>query len=86
MTQPKTVKDLLIFPASFNLSPSAAVDFCLSDPAKSTKCNLDCFNIYIPFLNLFINLIFTDYKIKCIYFLLKIKLCFQWSWKKSNEI
>jgi len=40
---PKVVKDLLIFPAYFNRSPEAAVIFCLSDPAKSTKCNLGVF-------------------------------------------
>ncbi len=43
ITQPKTVRDLLIFPASLSLSPTAAVYFYLSEPAKSTKCNFDVF-------------------------------------------
>ena len=37
ITHPNTVRDLLILVASFNLSPAAAVCFCLSEPAKSTK-------------------------------------------------
>lgn len=49
MTMPKVVKDLLIFPAYFNRSPEAAVIFCLSDPAKSTKCNLGVFKTWVPF-------------------------------------
>jgi len=53
MTHPKIVRDLFIFPASFNLSPYAAVSFYLSDPAKSTKCNLDFFTIFMPFFELF---------------------------------
>lgn len=35
------VKDLLMLDASFNLSPAAKVDFCFSEPARSTKCILE---------------------------------------------
>ena len=49
ITKPKTVKDLLMFAASFSLSPVAAVNFYLSLPAKSTKFNL-LFLVYIPFV------------------------------------
>ena len=49
MTHPSTVKDLLIFVASFNLSPAAAVYFYLSEPAKSTKCNFAVFVLRTPF-------------------------------------
>ena len=48
MTIPKVVKDLLIFPASFSLSPVAFVIFCLSEPAKSTKCNLGVLSTFFP--------------------------------------
>ena len=49
MTHPSTVRDLLILVASFNLSPAAAVYFYLSEPAKSTKCNLAYLVLMIPF-------------------------------------
>lgn len=41
ITDPKTVRDLLIFLASFSLSPEALVLFYLSEPARSTKFNFD---------------------------------------------
>lgn len=41
ITQPNTVKDLFMFVASFKRSPTAAVYFYLSEPAKSTKWSLD---------------------------------------------
>ena len=50
ITSPSVVKDLLIFVASFNLSPAAAVYFCLSEPARSTKCNLELFTFITPSL------------------------------------
>lgn len=49
ITIPRVVNDLLILLASFNLSPIAAVLFCLSEPAKSTKWILDFFNMLLPF-------------------------------------
>ena len=39
-TCPKVRRLPLIMLASFNRSPSALVDFCLSDPARSTRVNL----------------------------------------------
>jgi hypothetical protein len=57
ITIPKVVRDLLIFPASFNLSPVANVAFCLSDPAKSTKCSLGVFRYLRPSVS---NLIAKD--------------------------
>ena len=48
ITMPRVVSDLLIFPASFNRSPEALVIFCLSDPARSTKCSFGVFNIFLP--------------------------------------
>ncbi len=48
MTMPRVVKDLLIFPAYFNLSPVAIVIFCLYDPAKSTKCSLGVLRTFLP--------------------------------------
>ena len=41
-------KDLLIFPASLILWPWAFVYFCLSLPAKSTRCNLEVLVIINP--------------------------------------
>ena len=49
--KPKVVKDLFIPEASFNLSPSEPDYFCLSDPAKSTKCNLEVFTFKTPSLS-----------------------------------
>lgn len=49
ITIPNVVSDLLILLASFNLSPSAAVLFCLYEPAKSTKWILDFLSILCPF-------------------------------------
>ena len=49
MTYPNMVRDLLMFPASFNLFPAAADNFYLSDPAKSTKFNLEVVVIFISF-------------------------------------
>ncbi len=49
ITLPNTVRLLLIFPASFSLSPREPVIVYLSDPAKSTKCNLELLTIYKPF-------------------------------------
>lgn len=40
MTIPRVVSDLLMLLASFKRSPMHAVDFCRSEPAKSTKCSL----------------------------------------------
>ncbi len=48
ITIPKVVRDLFIFPAYFNRSPVAIVIFCLSEPAKSTKCNFGVFKIFFP--------------------------------------
>ena len=48
MTIPSEVRDLLMLPASFNRSPEAAVIFCLSDPARSTKCSLGVLRILWP--------------------------------------
>ena len=48
MTIPKVVRDLLIFPASFSLSPDAFVIFCLYDPARSTKCSLGVLRTFFP--------------------------------------
>ena len=48
ITKPKVVKDLLILVASFNLSPTAAVYFYLSEPARSTKCSFELFIFYMP--------------------------------------
>ncbi len=48
ITIPRVVKDLLIFPASFSRSPVAIVIFCLSEPARSTKCSLGVFNTFFP--------------------------------------
>ena len=48
MTMPKVVSDLLIFPAYLSLSPVAMVIFCLSEPARSTKCSLGVFSTFFP--------------------------------------
>lgn len=53
MTIPKVVKDLLILPAYFNLSPDAAVIFCLSDPAKSTKWSFGVLRTCAPLTYVF---------------------------------
>lgn len=34
---PSCERDRLMFPASFKRSPAAPVNFCLSDPARSTR-------------------------------------------------
>lgn len=47
MTIPKLVKDLLICEAYFNLSPEAEVNFCLSEPAKSTKQSFADINFFL---------------------------------------
>jgi hypothetical protein len=51
MTFPNDVKDMFIFVAYNNLSPVEPVLLCLSEPAKSTKLNLDptSFSIFYPF-------------------------------------
>ena len=41
------VKDVFILDASFNLSPSASVNFCLYEPAKSIKWILEDLIDYI---------------------------------------
>lgn len=43
MTMLRDVRDLLILEASLSLSPAAMVDFCFSEPARSTKCILEDF-------------------------------------------
>lgn len=43
ITIPNVVRDLFMLPAYLSLSPEAAVIFCLSEPAKSTKCSLGVF-------------------------------------------
>jgi hypothetical protein len=45
---PSCESDLLILPASFNRSPAAPVDFCRSDPARSTRLILLVFNLLTP--------------------------------------
>lgn len=52
ITIPRVVKDLLMFPASLSLSPEAAVIFCLSDPAKSTKWSLGVLRVFFPSIEL----------------------------------
>lgn len=37
-----------MFPAYLSLSPEAAVIFCLSEPAKSTKCSFGVFKTWQP--------------------------------------
>lgn len=54
ITIPNVVKDLLMFPASFKRSPEAAVIFCLSDPARSTKWSFGVFRFWTPFTKLVI--------------------------------
>ena len=49
ITFPNAVKDKLILVASTNLSPIDPVLFCLSDPAKSTKLNLEPINLFCCF-------------------------------------
>lgn len=53
ITIPRVVSDLLMFPAYLSLSPEAAVIFCLSEPAKSTKCNLGVFKTFFPSIYVF---------------------------------
>lgn len=48
MTIPSVVSDLLMLPASLSLSPEAMVIFCLSEPARSTKCTFGVFNTFFP--------------------------------------
>jgi hypothetical protein len=48
ITIPKVVNDLFMFPAYLSLSPEAAVIFCLSEPAKSTKCSFGVFKTWQP--------------------------------------
>lgn len=50
---PRTVSDLLILDASLSLSPEAPVDFCLSEPAKSTKWSFEFFTWIMPFVYTF---------------------------------
>jgi len=45
---PSCDRDRLIFPASFNRSPAVPVNFCLSDPARSTRFILLVFKLLIP--------------------------------------
>lgn len=56
ITNPRTVKDLLILFASFNRDPDDFVNFCLSEPAKSTKCNLEVLISVIPLIYFFLYL------------------------------
>lgn len=49
ITMPKVVRDLLMLLASFSRSPMQAVDFCRSEPAKSTKCSLLLLRLAQPF-------------------------------------
>ena len=51
ITFPRIDRDLLILHPSFNLSPIDLVDFYLSDPAKSTKWNLEDLIWVIPSLS-----------------------------------
>lgn len=48
ITIPNVVSDLFMLLASFNLSPVVAVNFCLSDPAKSIKWSFGVFKIFFP--------------------------------------
>ena len=45
---PSCESDLLILPASFKRSPAAPVDFCRSDPARSTRLILLVLNLLTP--------------------------------------
>ena len=49
ITIPSVVSDLLMLLAYLSLSPTAAVLFCLYDPAKSTKCIFDFLRMLLPF-------------------------------------
>ena len=53
MTNPSTVKDLLILFASFKRDPQDLVNFCLSEPAKSTKYSFDLFISIVPLIYFF---------------------------------
>lgn len=47
ITFPRAVKERFILVAYKNLSPIDPVLLCLSDPARSTKLNLEPTNFYI---------------------------------------
>lgn len=57
ITNPSVVKDLLIFEASFNLSPTVLDIFYLSEPAKSTKFSLELLTIYKPSFSILLSII-----------------------------
>ena len=63
MTIPRVLSDLLILPAYFSRSPLALVIFCLSEPAKSTKCNLEVLRTFLPLSYDFMST--TMVKIEC---------------------
>ena len=50
ITIPRVERDWLIYAASFKRCPVACVYFCLSDPARSTKCNFEDLSLTIPVL------------------------------------
>lgn len=53
MTMPKVVRDLLMLLASLSRYPTHAVDFCLSEPARSIKCIFDDLRTTIPSFDVF---------------------------------
>lgn len=59
------VSDLFILDAYFNRSPAARVDFCFSDPAKSTKCNLEDLIDYPSEFNFFYFVLIYNVNIEC---------------------
>jgi len=48
MTFPKADNERLILVASFNLSPTAFVLLCLSEPARSTRLSFPALILYSP--------------------------------------
>jgi hypothetical protein len=60
ITLPSADKDLLIIPASFNLSPPAEVSLALSEPAKSMIWNQETFTFHNPSFMLLLSIIVVN--------------------------
>jgi hypothetical protein len=88
MTFPRADRDLLILPASFNLSPWACVSFVLSDPAKSIMWNVEDFTEQTPFWNVldWMKVERTEWDLELFSFILVAPTClfFVPNWMRST--
>jgi hypothetical protein len=65
ITMLSVVSDLLMLEAYFSLSPAAKVDFCFSEPAKSTKCIFADLIEYPSALFFFYRVVMKSVRMEC---------------------